>query len=434
MRQCAVACLTAVGTSVASGFVFVAVSATIGAERTCCAYFAPLFDRGPLSDLCVVTMPLRQTPAAKRKAVDLQAEKDKAAKLRARAAMLENKGFLTSIMDAIKKRPECLPALYKHCQDCGLIDPNGSTAADSGATVEPHPLCSPGKGSSSTSADHDSPADGGDDDDEIPRSATRLSDFSVGRLVQLLHSCERNLNAHHLKLLKPPQKRQLSKAPLLELLEFMSGCPPDTFIGTDGPYKSMCVLQAAIDNLNQRNGRRCRDIELPPSWCSDRDGIYKIVFQPGEGATTEATIQVCHKYMNDDSGAPLMRPLPASLQSKVKHRAALCIQQNYSERNAVLIERAGPLRVNLITMFLERATGSCLESVPQELLDSLHKCVEDGAAAGDADESPSAVVAVSPPPVAASSPAGDASATPAKRSRSEASVKVAVRRKAATTA
>lgn len=170
-------------------------------------------------------MPLRQTAAAKRKAVDLQVEKDKAAKLRARAAMLENRGFLTSIMEAIKRRPECLPALYKHCQDCGLIDTSGTSATDGGAATAPHPQCSPGKSSSTTTAENESLPDG-DDDDEIPRCATRLADFSVGRLIKILHSCERNLNAHHLKLLKPPNKRQLPKTPLLELVEFMCGCPP----------------------------------------------------------------------------------------------------------------------------------------------------------------------------------------------------------------
>jgi hypothetical protein len=135
-------------------------------------------------------------------------------------------------------------------------------------------------------------------------------------------------------------------------------------LGTEGSYKKQSVLETVVIALNTRAGRRSRDLELPPCW--PRDGVCKLDTNP-----EDRTVELMHKFMLDATKEPTQRMLPDTLTKLIKHFSQLQLLQNYSERNAILIERGGVLRVNLATIFPEVAAGSSLESVGHEVLPSL---------------------------------------------------------------
>lgn len=67
------------------------------------------------------------------------------------------------------------------------------------------------------------------------------------------------------------------KTELLKILEFCTGLHPDTPI--NGNLRKWCELQKLVKDLNDRYGRRAREVTLPPCW--DSHGVYSVHVHPG---------------------------------------------------------------------------------------------------------------------------------------------------------
>lgn len=267
-----------------------------------------------------------------------QAKLDKARAMRSRAAAIENSARIEKINKVLKARPGlCNPV-------CECLSSHGVDLDDEDTlyTSDMPAVTDGGRSSTASGA-------GGDEDDEetgcgghpdrIPRSETTLEMLHMTRINLMVRSLEPvAFSDNNLRSLKPSAKKQATKASLLQLIEFSTGVSPDTYLGTEGTLKSQKVLITRRRELNQHNGRRSRELPLPPKWA--QMGFYRVDIADG-------TIYVEHRFADDRS----RRQLPSSQARLVHDAKALKIERNWSEMNAMLTETRGSIRYKIHLMF-----------------------------------------------------------------------------------
>lgn len=183
----------------------------------------------------------------------------------AEAALKADKSLITAVMN---QSQSCVPRLKKTLRDLGYID-------EKDGIIERHEMPAP---KVAPSAATPSPNKMNLRKDEpLPESVNTLADCDAQTLGYLLEMCEEiTFNPHSLKALLKRGQRKIPKEPLLECVEFLTDMPRDVQIKTCGTLGNSVDL---LSSKNDQNGRRGRDLRLPPNWSFSGVGFFDMVFE-----------------------------------------------------------------------------------------------------------------------------------------------------------
>ena len=259
-----------------------------------------------------------------------------AAALRKQAEEIELTNRLSTITAVLRKEPLYIPVVENALKQAGVVLENVLVEAE----APPAKKAKAGAVVTQTTI--------------LPKCEVYFGMLSGPSLSALLFELETCYTPESLTRLKPSPRKAIPKQSLLALLEFLTGMRPDTWIGTSGKLKEFHYLSQALQTLNTKRGRRGRDVRLPPSW--GQDGVYRV-----EARDDDDGIQIVHKFVGGET--PLVRCLGPDHVKMIRDRAALTIEKNWSEVDALLVEVRGKIRLRLSVLFQGHVEENALASI-----------------------------------------------------------------------
>lgn len=249
---------------------------------------------------------------------------EKRIRFQQKASEAKLKAQTNLIMAVMKKAPSSVPHLKKMLTYSKCIN----AATDEAVVAEAagaHTIGTAGAGASSGT--RSSPQGGNgpdpmfDDNAPVPPEMSTFQTASPELLSHLLNRLEPVVfNPFSFRAFMKRGMKRIPKAPLLETLEFVTDCSPDT------PLNSFENIGALIDWLASRNhdlGRRAREMGLPIEWSTD--GIYA-------AKVRDSTVFLVDKFMNmqcEVQCADIQNPIPVE-------SSAFTITNNFSSNRATL--------------------------------------------------------------------------------------------------
>lgn len=228
------------------------------------------------------------------------------------------------IIAVMKKAPSSVPHLKKMLTDLKYINP----ATDEVAVTEAagaHSIAASGSGAQSGSRSSPPLGVGSeplfDESAPVPDDMTTFGTASAELLSHILNRLEPVVfNSFSFRAFMKRGMKRIPKPPLLEVLEFVTDCSPDT------PIDSFENVGALIQWLSDRNidlGRRAREMSLPMRWATD--GVYSTQIREG-------VVFLVDKFMNLQCE---VRSL--DIQSPIAvEDSAFTIANNFSSNRATL--------------------------------------------------------------------------------------------------
>jgi hypothetical protein len=281
----------------------------------------------------------------------------RAVKLQAQAAVLEQKGTLDLIRKHLAEHPELIPFALSSIEK--EIAKREVTA---GVPMTPRPS-SPGAPSRAGSLEQLSPLVDGSPSGPVdplavepplpvPQCYHKLENLSVKLMKVVLADFEPIVFSHYsIRALVKRGQRDVAKANLSELIEYCCDVDPSSSISAD--ERDIAKLTSTLKVIYIHRGSIAAKLRLPPDW--DKDGYF------GLSVDGDEVVLIALKTEEKIT-------LPPTVLKGVDIKK-LYIDRNYSESRATLKETDTLFSKAVQTLFLTMQ-GEGAEAAPSEMLGS----------------------------------------------------------------
>jgi hypothetical protein len=277
--------------------------------------------------------------AAKKTAVKLT-DDEKAARLAQRAIDTRNMGHYKKVCEGLKSRFDLLPGVIDHLKTVGLdvnvrATPQPKAILDCMSTPQKANLRSD-RGDASTVASSCGGSVGSKGDDEdvedglvlIPLCYTTVGAVPPKYLIKAMSCAEPSaLSSHALRGLVRGKSRHISKVDILEVWELVTNLDQEKELPI--AFHNMGVLCAHVVRFNEERGRPARDLVMRPVWSKNGVGVYDLQ------VVSKTKVLVTHRMLMQT------KALPSKFLKQVKDVNFLVLDDNFSERRAVVKDAQG---------------------------------------------------------------------------------------------